>query len=245
MPSQFRREIAYNTRRLLESFRREHLRCIHGRRQQADEIANRAGRGFVALDGTGQGILGPRALGFGMAPEREQAHEARRHGDREDGQERRERRPAPAPATGVFELRDRTRLDREPIEPALEVVRERAGRGVSPPWVLPQASQSDRFEVARQAGDQRPGRRGLAGSHQIERLDHRRGLERRTSGQEAVQGGPEGEHVGSRTDRGAVAGNLFRSHERGGTPHSDRTGRRRAGSSPARAMPKSAIIGVT
>ena len=113
-------------RRLVESFGREHLRCIHGRRQQADEIANRSGRGLVALDGTGQGILGPRALGLGMAPEREQAHEARRHGEREDGQERRERRPAPAPSTGVFELRDRTRLDREPVEPALQVVRERS-----------------------------------------------------------------------------------------------------------------------
>ena len=39
---------------------------------------------------------------------------------------------------------------------------------------------------------------------------------------------PRAIDVGSRTDRGAVAGNLFRGHERGGTPHSDRTGRRRA-----------------
>ena len=162
-----RRSFAVRSRTTREdfskSFRREHLRCIHGRRQQTDEIANRRGSGLVAFDRTGQGILGPRALGFGMAPEREQAHEARRHGEREDGQERRDRRPAPAPATGVFELRDWTRPDREPIEPALQVVRQRAGRGISPPWVFPQASQGDRFEVARQTGNKRPGRGGLDG----------------------------------------------------------------------------------
>ena len=85
--------------------------------------------------------------------------------------------------------------------------------------------------VSRSRG--RPGtsvleRRGLTCSHQIEGLDHRRGLERRTSGQEAVKGSPKGIDVGSRTDGGAVAANLFRSHERGSTPHSDLTGRRRA-----------------
>jgi len=213
IPTQFRREIEYRMRSLFESFRREHLRCIHGRGQQADEIVDRAGRSFVALDGTGQGIPSSRALGFGMAPECEQAHEARRRSDCEDNEERRERRPAPAPSTGVFELRDRTRPDREPIKPALQVVRKRAGRCVSPPWVFPQGSQGDRFEVARQAGDQRPRRGGFTGSHQVEGLDHRRGLERRTSGQEAVEGGPEGKDVGSRTNRGAVDGNLLRSHE--------------------------------
>ncbi len=217
----------------------KHLRCFHGRCQQADEIANRSGRGLVALDDTDQSILGPRplglgprALGLGMAPECEQAHQARRHGEREDGQERSDRRPPSAPSTGVFELRDRTRLDRKPLKPALQVVGKRLGRGVPAPRVLAQAGQSDRFEVTRQAGHQRLGRRGLAGAHQVERLDHRRGLERRTPRQQAVQGCPEGVDVGSGTDKGAVAGNLFRSHKRRGTPHSDQSGGRCAGRRP-------------
>ena len=120
-----------------------------------------------------------------------------------------------------------------------------AGRDESPLWVLPQASQGDRLQVVRQAGDQRPRRGGLASAHQVKRLDHRRGLERRTPGQEAVQGCPEGKDVGSRTNPGAVAGNLFRGHERRGIPHSARTRCRRTGSSPTWAMPKSASIGVT
>ena len=146
----------------------------------------------------------------------------------------------------MFEFRDRTRPDREPIEPALQVVRKRAGRLVSPPWVFPQARLDDRFEVVRQAGHQRPERGGFTGSHQIECLDRRRGLERRTAGQEAVQGGPEGKDVGPRTDRGfAVAGNLFR-RRRTGVPRTP-TGPVAVapGSFPAQAIPKSAIIGVT
>ena len=108
-PGELRREIAYDAGGLVETFGHEHLRCIHDRRQQADEIADRAGRRPLALDGTGQGMLGPRTLGIGLAPECEQAQEVRRHGDREDSQERCQGRPAPAPATGVFHHRDGSR----------------------------------------------------------------------------------------------------------------------------------------
>ena len=44
----------------------------------------------------------------------------------------REGGPTPTPTASVFELRDGTRPDREPVEPALKVVRECLGRGISP-----------------------------------------------------------------------------------------------------------------
>ena len=139
--------------------------------------------------------------------------------------------PTPAGA-GTIDSRVRARRpdapDRESVEPALKVVRKRTRRRVSPPRVFLEATQRDRLRVARQSGHERPGQGGFTASHQIERLDHRRGLERRSSGQEAVKGGPEGKDVRSRTDGGAVAGDLFRCHERGGTSHSVWAGRRRA-----------------
>ena len=203
------------------------------------EIANRSGRWALSISMARARAFSARAhFGFGMGPDVVSKPRLDVNGEREDGQERRERRPAAAPPTGVFRAFEAGRAeDREPIKPTLQVVRKRAGRGVSPPWVFPQAGLGDRFEVARQIRDERPQWGGLAGAHQVHGLDSpTSGLERRTSGQAAVQRRPESEHIriADRSPREFPAISL-EPHETRGSPHSDRTetrspsGRRRPG----------------
>ena len=198
------------------------------------------------VDGTGQGILGPRALGLGMSPEREQAQEARRHGDREDGQQRRERRPAPAPATGVFELRDRPRPDREPIEPA-PGGRRPAPRPRRIAAAGPSAGRSARSFRGHAAGRGPAfwaGRARGCAPGRASRSPTRPGTEdARSRGCTALPRGRR-RRIADRSRRGrrqSVPGAMNE-----GVPRTPiRPVAVAPGSSPARAIPKSASIGVT
>ena len=105
-------------------------------------------------------------------------------------------------------------MNRLVLEKAIEVVAQSLGRRVPPCRVFLQALQADRLQVARQTGTQVAWGDGIGLEHQAKRLGRSLTPEWRAAGQDLVEGGPEGVHVGRRPDVPAAAGSLLGGHVR-------------------------------
>ena len=123
-------------------------------------------------------------------------------------------RSAPGVFPTAFPRPDRPRQDRPAFQPALEIVGQLAGAGVSLAGVLAQAFEADRLQVARHFRLQPRRRHRLLSADQLERFPCRGPLERRAARQQFVEDRRQGVDVRRRADGVAAALGLFGGHVR-------------------------------
>ena len=131
-------------------------------------------------------------------PLRENPGHTERDRQRKTRRQHRQRPIAPRPAPHAFGRRDRTRADGTPLEPALEIVGQRRGAGVTSGRFTGERAQRDRLEIARQGSVDPPEGNGISLRDCGDQPGQLRGHERRPTREQTIQDRAESIHIGRR-----------------------------------------------
>ena len=125
----------------------------------------------------------------------------------------RHRWTSPANTPEPLHLADRPRLDRFIQQEAIQVIRQLLRRGVAAAWLLFQALQADRFQVARRSRVQRARRHRLVVRDLSQRFVNRFAGEGRLGGQQEIKNCAQRIDIARRSNNDAFARRLLRWHE--------------------------------
>ena len=120
-------------------------------------------------------------------------------------------------------------MDRLVLQEASEFIRQLLRGGVAGGWLLGQALQADRFQIARERWIEHARRNRLLFHHQLHRFQWRRGGEGRPAGETFVENRAQRIHVAARAHLGVFAPRLLRRHVVGRAEHRACKGQFRVG----------------
>ncbi len=107
---------------------------------------------------------------------------------------------APAPATEALRKPGSTRQDRPAVEEPTQVIRQFDRPSITSVRLLGQTRQADRLQVSRDSRLEPRGGDDLDFAHLLQRVNGRFPFERRPSGQQLEEDGPQGVDIRRRTD---------------------------------------------